>query len=160
MCLYIRSQLRSLLPETSQKGCVGLNNSLLTKYGHNNNRQEKIVTSYVVTYKSDGVIHRERMRAISEEEAKSKSRSRHHKYKKFDIVSVELASKNRPINPSNIRVVPTFKQFTCSFGVMNNRMYEVHQIALYELDEASAKETLKSRYLGIVENSIRIVEAR
>jgi len=43
---------------------------------------------------------------------------------------------------------------------MNNGIYEVRQIALYELDEVSAKETLKSRYQGIVENSIRIVEAR
>src|SRR5690348_8499265 len=103
----------------------GWNNPPLTEYGHGNIRQEKIMTSYIVTYKGDGVIHRERVRATSEEEAKSKSRSRHHKYKKFDIVSVELASKSRPMNPSNIRVVPTFKQFTCSFGVMNNRIYEV-----------------------------------
>ena len=160
MGLYIRSHYMTLLPETAQKGRVGWNNPPLIEYGHSNKRQEKIMTAYIVTYKGDGVIHRERIRAISEEEAKSKSRSRHHKYKKFDIVSVELASKNRPINPSNIRIVPIFKQFTCSFGIMNNGMYEVHQIALYELDEASAKETLKSRYQGIVENSIRIVEAR
>lgn len=114
---------------------------------------------YIVTYKGDGVRRQERVRATSEEEAKSKSRSRHPKLVKFDILSVELVSKSRQMSLSNIRIVPTFKQFTCSFGVMNNGTYSAYQIALHELDEASAKKTLKDRYQGIVENSIRIVEA-
>ncbi len=118
------------------------------------------MASYIVTYKGDGVRRRERIRATSEEEAKSKSRSRHPKFVKFDIVSVELVSKSRPMNPSNLRIIPTFKQFTCSFSTMNNGKFEAHQIALHALDEGAAKDELKNRYQSILESTIHIVEAR
>ena len=97
------------------------------------------MASYIVTYKGDSVRRRERIRATSEEEAKSKSRSRHPKFVKFDIVSVELVSKNRPMNPSNLRIIPTFKQFTCSFSVMNGSKTEARQIALLLASVGSIK---------------------
>lgn len=115
---------------------------------------------YLVTWKSNGVRRRERISADSEEEAISKSRSLHRKRADFTVVSVELVSKNSPINlnQGEMRVVPTFKQFTCSFSTMDNGMYEAHQIALHALDEASAKETLHRTYPGIIMRTIRIVE--
>ena len=116
---------------------------------------------YLVTWKSNGVHRREHIRAASEEEAKSKSRSLHRKRADFTIVSVEeLTSKKSSIrlNQRDIRVVPTFKQFACSFSVMNNGTYEAHQIALHALDEASAKETLHRAYPNIIMRTIHVVE--
>ncbi|SRR6266567_69532 len=117
---------------------------------------------YFVTWKSNGVQRRERIRAASEEEAKSKSHSLHQKkHADFTIVSVELGSKNTPMHlkQGGIRAAPTFKQFTCSFSIMNNGTYEAHQVALHALDEASAKETLQHAYPGIIARTIRVVEA-
>ena len=116
---------------------------------------------YLVTWKSNGVRRRERIRATSEEEAKSKSRSLHQKkHADFTVVSVELGSKKSSIhlNQGDIGVVPTFKQFACSFSVMNNGTYEAHQISLHALDEASAKETLHRAYPSIIMRTVHIVE--
>jgi hypothetical protein len=115
---------------------------------------------YLVTWRSKGVRHTENIRADSEEEAKSKSRSLHLKRADYMVVSVILASKGSPrnLNQGGMPVVPTFKQFTCSFSTMNNGTYEAHQIALHALDEASAKETLHRTYPGIIMRTIRIVE--
>ena len=112
---------------------------------------------YLVTWKSKGVRHRERIKADSEEEAESKLRKLRQWRADFTIVSVKLVSKNTPLNQIP-RPAPTFKQFACSFGTMNNGTYEVHQIALHAADEASARETLLSTYPGIVIRTIRIVE--
>ena len=119
---------------------------------------------YVVTWKSNGVHRNERIRADSEEEAKSKSRSLHQKKRAdFTIVSVKLGSNKSSIRPNgnqpDIGVVPIFKQFACSFSVMNSETYEAHQIALYALDEASAKETLHHDYPNIIMRTIHVVEA-
>lgn len=115
---------------------------------------------YLVVWKGKGTRHTERIRANSEEEAKSKSFNLHRKHADFMIVSVELVAKNRPIHLSHggLHLAPTLKQFSCSFSILINGTYEMHQIALYALDETSAKEMLHRTYSGIIMHTIRVVE--
>jgi hypothetical protein len=118
---------------------------------------------YLVLYNVDGIHHSDRVKATSPEDVEYKLRGRYPGYLKFKIESIQLqTSKKRPpriLNQQGMRVVPTFKQFTCSFSIMNNGMYEAHQVALHALDEASAKETLQHAYPDIIARTIRIVEA-
>jgi hypothetical protein len=110
---------------------------------------------YLVIYNVDGVRHSEEVKATSAENVEYKLRGRYPNSLKIEVMSIQP---QKHVHGDIVRV-PTFKQFTCSFSVMNEGKTEARQIALHALDEASAKETLQHTYPGIIVSTIRIVEA-
>jgi hypothetical protein len=115
------------------------------------------MAQYLVIYTVDGTRHSDRVKATSSENVERKLRGWYPNCLKFEIVSIQPKVQKQV--HGSIVSVPTFKQFTCSFSVMNGSEAEVRQIALHALDKASAKETLQHTYPGIIVSTIRIVEA-
>lgn len=117
---------------------------------------------YIVIYRVDGIRYSDSVRATSPEDAEQKMRLRYPSRKKFEVVSTRILTPTKRTSGQYYKPfvsLPTFKQFTCSFTVMNMGVAEVKQIALHALDEASARETLQHTYPTIIVNTIRIVEA-
>jgi hypothetical protein len=114
------------------------------------------MAKYLIIYKVDGTRYSEQVKATSSENAEYKTRARYPNCLKFEILSIQPEPKK--VSGKTFRV-STLKQFTCTFRIKNGFSSEIRQIALYALDEASAKEILQQTYPSIIVSTIRIVEA-